>query len=142
MTTQTLLSSVGLRRYTLPRPPPPHLTSTPAPLPFPTDHYKTTHRMDMPLPASFSSGRVHGSRPLKHGAPASGAADTPSRVPHNHLPLYFQSSTCRKSIGMDFSGSCRGRPVHAFTVLKHASTPCGSRDNGFYGPTPGLGGRV
>ena len=77
------------------RPPPPHLTSTPAPLPVPTHHNKTTHRMDMPLSVSCSSNPVHGSRPLKHGFRASGAEDTPFRVHHPHtsppLPLLYMS---------------------------------------------------
>ena len=102
MTTQTLLSSVGLRRYILPRPPPPHLTSTPAPLPLPTDHTRTTHRMDMPLSASCRSAPEDMLGVLRHCCPLSGSGDTPSRIYHPHasapLPLLYISQDAMTNV--------------------------------------------
>ena len=137
MTTQTLLSSVGLLRYVLPRPPPPQLTSTPAPLPVPNHHNKTTHRIDMPLPASCSSNPVHGSRPLKHGFRVSGAEDTPFRVHHPHL--HSHSSTCPQHVAtrhdktthcrhMPLSASRSSDPGYAFRLLKHCCHLSGCGD--------------
>ena len=59
--------------------------------------FKSTQRTDMPSAASSRSCPEDAFGLLKHAFSLSGSGGTPSRVQHNHLPLYFQSSTCRKT---------------------------------------------
>ena len=59
--------------------------------------FRNTQRTDMPSAASSRSCPEDAFGLLKHAFSLSGSGGTPSRVQHNHLPLYFQSSTCRKT---------------------------------------------
>ena len=59
--------------------------------------FKHTPSTDIPSGASSRSHPEDAFGLLKHACSLSGCGGTPSRVQHNHLPLYFQSSTCRKT---------------------------------------------
>jgi hypothetical protein len=88
-------------RYALPRPTQPRLTP-PRPTSKGPEHvarrdFKHTQSTDIPSGASSRSHPEDAFGLLKHACSLSGCGGTPSRVQHNHLPLYFQSSTCRKT---------------------------------------------
>ena len=59
--------------------------------------FRNTQRTDMPTSASSRSRPEDAFKVLIHACSLSAWGGTPSRVQHNHLPLYFQSSTCRKT---------------------------------------------
>ena len=59
--------------------------------------FRNTQRTDMPISASSRSRPEDAFKVLIHACSLSAWGGTPSRVQHNHLPLYFQSSTCRKT---------------------------------------------
>jgi hypothetical protein len=110
-TTQTLPSPVGLRRYTLPHLPPPHLTSTPTLLHFLRCHDKRTDRMHMPLSASCRSAPEDMLGVLRHCCPLSGSGDTPSRIYHPHasapLPLLYISQDAITNTNILIACTCR-----------------------------------
>ena len=99
--TQTLLFLVGLRRYTLPNLPPPHLTSTPTPPQIGNTFEDAMANALIACTCRFVRRVDPILQALKQCCPMSSCRDTPSRVHHPHtsplLPLLYTSPTRLKT---------------------------------------------